>query len=106
MLIENIYKTLHEHNLCNSAYDFSVHYLGKSKSYYSVLKARNETPSIEAITTLETALKNTTTTYSSNKHPFYIKNRDALTQMTADIERYREQRCNELLTQHLYEQTV
>lgn len=55
--IERMYHELQAMNLCQSAYDFSVNYLGKSKSYYSVLKARNEKPSVEAWVTLDYMLR-------------------------------------------------
>ena len=102
MLIDTVYKKLYDQHLCKSAYDFSVRFLGKSKSYYSVIKARNDIPSIEAISTLETALKNTSLVYDNNKFPYYPKTRDSLLKMSADVARYREQRSNELLSQHAY----
>ncbi|WP_167367348.1 DUF6626 family protein [Solemya elarraichensis gill symbiont] len=49
MLIDNVYEKLRENDLCSSAYEFSTNYLGKSRSYYSVLKARQLEPSISAI---------------------------------------------------------
>lgn len=55
--IEHVYNELKAMNLCQSAYDFSVNYLGKSQSYYSVLKARNERPSLEALVTLDYMLR-------------------------------------------------
>lgn len=51
--IEEIYLTLRMHHLCSSGYDFSVRFLGKSKSYYSVLQVRGAQPSVEAISTME-----------------------------------------------------
>lgn len=90
MLIEDVYQTLQKENLCDSAYDFSVRYLGKSKSYYSVIKARNEMPSITAISTLEAALKNTEFLFSNNSHPVIIKSRQSLQNIRAEVEKYRE----------------
>ena len=57
MKIDNIYEQLKATNLCQSGYDFSVNYLGKTKSYYSVLKARQQTPSLEALVNLDYVLR-------------------------------------------------
>ena len=46
-----------EAHLVASAYQFSEKYLGRSRNYYSVLKARNMEPSIGAILTLEYELQ-------------------------------------------------
>jgi hypothetical protein len=98
MLIENIYQRLLDQNICDSGYEFSVRFLGKSRSYYSVLKARKEEPSIEAIATLEVALKNTSSLFS-DRHPIFTKTRISLQQLSNEVKDYREKRSNELLTQ-------
>ena len=98
-MIESIYKTLHDQNICDSAYDFSVRFLGKSRSYYSVLKTRNVQPSMEVIATLEIALKNTSSLFS-DRHPVLTKTRITLQDLAVDVGQYREQRSNEILSQH------
>ena len=90
MLIEQVYKKLQEENLCDNAYDFSVRYLGKSKSYYSMIKVRNEMPSITAISTLEAALKNAEFLYSNSSHPVIVKSRQSLQNIRAEVVDYRE----------------
>ena len=97
-MIESIYNKLHDQNICDSAYDFSVRYLGKSRSYYSVIKSRKEQPSMEAISTLEIALKNTSSLFS-DRHPVLTKTRITLQDLAVDVGQYREQRSNELLAQ-------
>ena len=97
MLIESIYQKLHNQNICDSGYDFSVRFLGKSKSYYSVLKSRKEKPSIEAISTLEIALKNTSTIFS-DKHPILTKTRISLQSLSDDVKQYREKLSHEILS--------
>ena len=57
MYLENDYAELREAELVTSAYEFSEKYLGRSRNYYSVLKARNMEPSIGAILALEYALQ-------------------------------------------------
>ena len=99
MLIESIYNKLHDQNICDSAYDFSVRFLGKSRSYYSVLKTRNVQPSMEVIATLEIALKNTSSLFS-DRHPVLTKTRITLQDLAVDVGQYREQLSNEILSQH------
>jgi len=96
MLIESIYQTLHDQSICDSGYEFSVRYLGKSRSYYSVLKARKEEPSIEALSTLEISLKNTSAIFS-DRHPVLKRTRIALQQLSDEVKSYREERSNDLL---------
>ena len=101
MLIESIYEKLHDQNICDSGYDFSTRFLGKSKSYYSVIKSRKKQPSIEAISTLEIALKNTSCLFS-DRHPIFTKTRISLQSLSNDVKQYREILSNEILTQRVY----
>lgn len=57
MLIQEIYDVLKQERLCKSGYAFSRDYMRKGRSYYSVLKARDGKPSIEAWTMLNYALQ-------------------------------------------------
>lgn len=92
MLIEQVFDELQNEKLCDNAYDFSVRYLGKSKSYYSVIKARNEMPSIAAIATLEMALKNTVFLFSNSSHPVINKTHQSLQELYGKVGHYRESR--------------
>lgn len=91
MLIEDIYIRLYDENLCQSAYEFSARYLGMSRSYYSVIKTRKEEPSIEAIATLEMALKNKADLLNHSKHPVVIRMRKALYMLSAEVRNIREE---------------
>ena len=84
MLIEQVFEKLQNEKLCNSAYDFSVRYLGKSKSYYSVIKARKKMPGIATIATLEMALKNTAFLFSNSSHPVINKTHQSLYELYPD----------------------
>lgn len=57
MYLEKLYREMRDAQLVASAYEFSEKYLGRSRNYYSVLKARNMEPSIGAILALEYALQ-------------------------------------------------
>lgn len=97
MLLEEIYTALRRQHLCTSAYDFSVNYLGKSPSYFSVLKARNDKPSIEAIVTLEMALHRRANLYGSS-HPFLIQTREKLIELENEVASYRARCINAKLS--------
>lgn len=96
MVLEEVYRQLQQRNLCNSAYEFSVLFLGKSKSYYSVLKARNEEPSIDAIATLEFALKAKAALYSE-RHSVFIRTKNDLETLGEQVKRCREKRVKDRL---------
>ncbi len=57
MIIGNVYKQLRSDSVCKSAYEYSRDFLGRSSSYYSVLKAQEREPSSDVLLILEVALK-------------------------------------------------
>jgi hypothetical protein len=57
MELTEIYKTLQQRKLVEDQYDFSTGWLGKSRSYYSVMISLQRKPSIEVLTTLLMRLK-------------------------------------------------
>lgn len=89
MLLEDVYAKLKKQHLCSSAYQFSVDYLGKSPSYYSVLKARNEEPSIEAVVTLEFALKQKAALFG-DYHPVLVRTKAELNRLGEQVGAQRE----------------
>ena len=92
MLIESIYQKLHDQNICGSGYDFSVRFLGKSPSYYSVIKTRNQNPTTDVLFTLEFSLERKAKEYSSNRYPFFIRTRNRLLQLKKEVRKYREKK--------------
>ncbi|WNC72495.1 DUF6626 family protein [Thalassotalea psychrophila] len=46
MELNDVYKELRRNRLCRNGRDFSVRYLGKDRSYYSVIKATKTEPSV------------------------------------------------------------
>ena len=100
MLLDDVYARLKKERLCSSAYEFSVRFLGKSPGYYSVLKARDEQPSIEAVVTLETALMHKASLFS-NTHPIFVKARESLFQLSKDVADYRAVRVRSKLSNSL-----
>ena len=102
MKIKEIYEQLHEANLCDSAYDFSENYLGKAKSYYSVLKARNAEPSTDALVMLELSLKDKALVFESDTYEFYSRLRTGLLLLSNEVRDYRDRRCIERLRESQY----
>ncbi len=70
MNIDEIYKALKRQNLCRSGHDFSRNYLGKHHSYLSVIKARGESPSIEAWAMLSYTLQTRVQVFASSDNEF------------------------------------
>ena len=57
MELEQIYEQLVEQGLCKSGLQFSTEYLGRYKSYYSVIKATKAKPSINVLVNLDFSLQ-------------------------------------------------
>lgn len=87
-MIDAVYEQLRNDSVCESAYQFSREFLGRSSSYYSVLKARKKQATTDVLFTLEYALESKAKDYSSNKYPFFIRNH--LLQMQKEVRAYRE----------------
>ena len=91
-MIELVYEQLRNDSVCESACQFSREFLGRSSSYYSVLKARKQHPTTDVLFTLEYTLKHKAEAYSSNSYPFFIRTRNHLLQLQTDVREYRENR--------------
>ena len=70
---------------CRWAYDFSVQYMGKAPSHYSVLKARNMEPSIGALCVLERTLINKVSYYDGFDMPVLRNKRGRLIGLCEDV---------------------
>jgi hypothetical protein len=81
MGLYDIYETLNKIDLCDSAYSFSTDYLGKSKSYYSVLKAKEKEAGIDSILWLETVLREKIRDYSKFDYQRYKEKKDELVKL-------------------------
>lgn len=85
MQLQEVYDELRVLRLCNSAYDFSVEYLGKDRSYYSVLKATDREPSIEALVMLEFALTEDAKKLESSDHPVICRAHTTIAGLSSEI---------------------
>lgn len=94
-MINAVFEQLKNDNVCESAYQFSKEFLGRSPSYYSVLKSRKKQATTDVLFTLEYALENKAKAYSSNKYPYFIRTRNHLLQMKEAVKEYRE---NKIMT--------
>ena len=106
MNIQEIYNQLKRDHLCDSAYDFSKNYLGKARSYYSVLKARNAEPSTDALVMLELSLKDRASMFESDRYEFYSRLRTGLLSLSNEVRDYRDKQCMDRLRDNKYEVTV
>ena len=97
MELQEVYNELKQLNLCKSAYDFSVEYLGKDRSYYSVLKATNTPPSIEALVTLDFALTESAKQLCRSDHPVVQRAQVSVGRMSSEIKQAISDRCKSSL---------
>ena len=93
MELQKIFDELHDVHVCNSAYEFSTRFLGKSKSYYSVLKAKELEPSIDALSILEIALKDKALSYANDKYEIFAVRRKQLLSLSDKVNALRQQQC-------------
>lgn len=89
-MIDEVFEQLRNDSVCTSAYQFSREFLGRSPSYYSVLKARKKQATTDVLFTLEYALENKAKSYASNRYPFFIRTRNHLLEMKEAVRAYRE----------------
>jgi len=94
-MIDAVFEQLKNDSVCESAYQFSREFLGRSPSYYSVLKSRKKQATIDVLFTLEFALENKAKAYNNNNYPFFIRTRNHLLQMKEAVREYRE---NKIMT--------
>lgn len=90
MIIDYVYEQLRSDSVCASAYEYSKEFLGRSASYYSVLKAKKREPSFNVLLMLEVALKKKAELYENPKYPFIIRTRNHLLEMHKAVKDYRE----------------
>jgi len=102
MLLEEVYERLKSENLCVSGYDFSQNFLGKTKSYYSVLKARNAQPSVDALVMLEISLKEKAKIYENGSYEFYGRLRNSLESLSSEVRQYRYRVCYKRVRENQY----
>lgn len=92
IILEHVYQSLREHHLCSSAYDFSERFLGKSKSYYSVLKATHGEPSLAVMMNLEYSLRTTAKLYDHGIDLQLAKNKQILDELSGYVAIHRQNR--------------
>lgn len=95
MDIQTIYHSLRQARCCSSAYDFSENYLGKTRSYYSVLKAREKEPSLEAVLNLEYKIGKLEENLLQSNDINLEEAAGKLKKIGVDVARYRDQRCEQ-----------
>jgi len=94
MKLQNIFEELNRSYLCDNAYEFSTDYLGKCKSYYSVLKANKLNPSISTLAVLEVALMNKAGEYMNDEYDICKRRRKHLLKLSDSVKVMRQQQCD------------
>jgi hypothetical protein len=94
MKIQNIFEELNKGYLCDNAYEFSTAYLGKCKSYYSVLKANKLNPSISTLAVLEMALIRKADEYLDDEYNICKRRRKHLLKLSNSVKLMRQQQCD------------
>ena len=99
MEIQQIFEELHKVRICKSGYEFSTKFLGKSKSYYSVIKAKNELASISALAMLEASLQQYADLYNNDKFETFGIRRKQLLELSKKATELRSKQCALKLSQ-------
>jgi hypothetical protein len=86
MQLEPIYNELRGLNLCHSAYDFSERYLGRDKSYLSVLMVTQRPVTVETLSILKMALSDKASVLSHSDHPVIQRIHERLVALTGQVE--------------------
>ena len=95
MYLEDLYQEMRAAQLVASAYEFSEKYLGRSRNYYSVLKARNMEPSIAAIVSLEYALQKQVDIAGTAITEDGRTTLGCLLMLSHNVASYRDERCGQ-----------
>jgi|GEM_PF-4240410 len=98
MIIEDVFEQLKNDNVCRTAHEFSEDFLGRSPSYYSMLKARRREPSTETLITLEHALRSTATIFASNRYPYFVRTHKHLLDLVESVRAFRTTKANERIS--------
>lgn len=93
MKVEVVYEVLRELKFVKSGYEFSENYLGKKKSYFSVLRARNVEPSVEVYITLVEALKIAANVVQAGDNKEFIEMKSTLRSMAKEVHADMVERC-------------
>lgn len=95
MDIQTIYHSLRQARCCRSGYEFSEKFLGKTKSYYSVLKARDMEPSLEALLNLEYRIGNLASNLRESDDCYLQVAAGRLAKIEQDVVGYRRELCRQ-----------
>lgn len=77
--IDPTYRALCEFEIVSSQYDFSTHWLGRNKSYYSAHKAHDRDASVEVLTTARAKIQSLAASFRhADRSPTIYRARSAL----------------------------
>jgi len=99
MKIQEIYEELKQEQLCKTGYDFSRDYFNKDRSYYSVLKAKDMEPSIEALVMLNFALQRRERIFGVSEFEQVREKASKLNALQAEVSEHIVRKCQENIRQ-------
>jgi len=92
MIMVDLYNQLTDMNLCNTRYEFSSHWLNRSKRYYSSVINENRSVSIEPLMNAIARLRLLATECENSRHSLLIEKGVKLNAIRTDME-IRVTRC-------------
>ncbi len=92
MIMVDLYNQLSDMNLCNTRYEFSSHWLNRSKRYYSSVINENRNVSIEPLMNAIVRLRLLSTECENSRHSLLIEKGVKLNAIRTDME-IRVTRC-------------
>ncbi len=93
MELHDVFLQLKKQSLCRSGRDFSEFYLGQSRNYYSVIRAKNLEVSTKALMNLYFKLKSQADQINDDRFPVLLKHQQLLREMSGYVLADVKQRC-------------
>ncbi len=85
MELHDVFLSLKKQKLCRSGRDFSEHYLGQGRNYYSVIRAREMQVSTKALMNLYFKLRSQAEQLNDERFPIRLKHQPSLREMSGYV---------------------
>lgn len=85
MELHDVFLSLKEQKLCRSGRDFSEHYLGQGRNYYSVIRARELQVSTKSLMNLYFKLRSQAEQLNDARFPILLKHQQILREMSGYV---------------------
>jgi len=88
MIIDDIYNELKNDDIVKNAFEFSTKFLNKNKSYYSVIKTRQQLPNLETMLYLDEMLNETADFYSKYNYPHFKRKNKRINELIHQLHQH------------------